>query len=258
MKQWLSMLDYDPGQLAELVQLARRLKQGGAGATALRNRILTMVFFNPSLRTRTSFEAAMLRFGGHAICLSVGGDTWQLEYRDGVAMDGGAAEHIREAAPVLSRYGDALAVRTFAGLRSVAEDAKDVVIRAFGRFATVPGHQHGIRQRASLPGAGGLDDDRRAAGQDFRQAFRAHLGAACERAANGRRALGRPGGRSSRYARHCRAPTGIRAGARNPGSRRELVCRRRDCIACDQRSVGGVPRRGCCVRQELGQPRAIW
>ena len=138
MHHWVSMLDYEPAELAELVRVARRLKQGEISAAALRERILTMVFFNPSLRTRTSFEAAMLRYGGHAICLNVGGDAWKLEYRDGVVMDGGEAEHIREAAPVLSRYGDALAVRTFAGLRDAAEDAQDLVIRAFAEFATVP------------------------------------------------------------------------------------------------------------------------
>jgi N-acetylornithine carbamoyltransferase len=139
-RHWLSMLGYDQRELAELVALARQFKAGDAAeqAAVLRHRILTMVFFNPSLRTRTSFEAAMLRYGGHAICLSVGGDTWKLEYRDGVVMDGEAAEHIREAAPVLSRYGDLLAVRTFAGLKDAVEDATDPVLRAFGRYATVP------------------------------------------------------------------------------------------------------------------------
>ncbi len=138
MQHYVSMLDYEPQQLGKLVQLARRLKRGDATATAMRDRILAMVFFNPSLRTRTSFEAAMLRYGGHAICLNVGGDTWQLEYRDGVVMNGAAAEHIREAAPVLSRYGDALAVRTFAAMRDAAEDARDLVIKTFARFATTP------------------------------------------------------------------------------------------------------------------------
>ncbi|MGD8452589.1 MAG: N-acetylornithine carbamoyltransferase [Phycisphaerae bacterium] len=140
MRHWLSMLDYEPAELAELVALARRCKAGqGEVVTAkLRERILTLVFFNPSLRTRVSFEAAMLRYGGHAVCLNVGGDAWKLEHRDGTVMDGEAAEHIREAAPVLSRYGDLLAVRTFAGLRDAAEDAADHVICAFARFATVP------------------------------------------------------------------------------------------------------------------------
>lgn len=140
MRHWLSMRDYEPAELAELVGLARRFKAGDAGAEAarLQGRILAMVFFNPSLRTRVSFEAALLRHGGHAICLNVGGDVWKLEHRDGVVMDGDAAEHIREAAPVLSRYGDLLAVRTFAALKDAAEDAADRVIRAFARFATVP------------------------------------------------------------------------------------------------------------------------
>ena len=140
MRHWLSLLDYSPAELAELVALAGRFKAGRAGdeAAALRERVLVMVFFNPSLRTRTSFEAALLRHGGHSICLDVGGNTWQLEHRDGVVMNGPAAEHIREAAPVLSRYGDVLAVRTFAALKNAAEDAEDAVMQAFGRFATVP------------------------------------------------------------------------------------------------------------------------
>jgi N-acetylornithine carbamoyltransferase len=137
-KHFISMLDGDRSALEDLVQLARRIKAGHAPETdALRRRILVMVFFNPSLRTRTSFETAMLRHGGHAICLSVGGDTWRLEHRDGVVMDGAAAEHVREAAPVLSRYGDVLAVRTFAEMKDPAEDARETVIRSFERHATV-------------------------------------------------------------------------------------------------------------------------
>ncbi|MBW7905697.1 MAG: N-acetylornithine carbamoyltransferase [Phycisphaerae bacterium] len=140
MRHWLSMLDYTPETLAGLVGLARRIKAGEARdrTAAIREKILVQVFFNPSLRTRTSFEAAMLRFGGHAICLNVGGDTWKLEHRDGVRMDGDAAEHVKEAVPVLARYGDALAVRTFAALRSAEEDAREAVLRAFGRYSSVP------------------------------------------------------------------------------------------------------------------------
>ena len=137
MRHWISMFDYEPAELAELVALARRLK-AGERTDAIQGRILTMVFFNASLRTRTSFEAAMLRYGGHAICLNVGSDTWKLEYRDGVVMNGDTAEHIREAAAVLSRYGDALAVRTFAEMKDADEDAVDRVIRAFGEFSSVP------------------------------------------------------------------------------------------------------------------------
>jgi N-acetylornithine carbamoyltransferase len=53
-------------------------------------------------------------------------------------MDGGAAEHVREAAPVLSRYLDVLGVRAFPqGLRWAA-DRTDPVLSAFARHAEVP------------------------------------------------------------------------------------------------------------------------
>ena len=103
MKHFLGMLESSPEELNRLVALARRLKAGQAGgeALAIQGRILGLVFFDPSLRTRASFEAAMLRFGGHTITLSVGRDSWRLEHRNGVVMDGDRAEHVREAAAVL-------------------------------------------------------------------------------------------------------------------------------------------------------------
>ena len=86
--------------------------------------ILGMVFFNPSLRTRASFEAAMLRSGGHAIVLEVGAGVWTLEHRDGVVMDENRTEHIREAVPVLSRYVDAL---------DINEDARHAIFEGNAR-----------------------------------------------------------------------------------------------------------------------------
>lgn len=140
MRHWLALADNSPAEMAELVELAARVKSGTEreAPRVLGGKSLVMVFFNSSLRTRTSFEAAMHRFGGHATCLNVGGDTWNIEYRDGVVMNGAAAEHVREAAPVLSRYGDVLAVRSFAEMKDPASDAQDRVLRAFARHATVP------------------------------------------------------------------------------------------------------------------------
>lgn len=80
----------------------------------LAEKILGLLFFNPSLRTRPSFEAVMLRGGGSAITLDAGNDTWKLEDRIGAVMDGDRPEHLKEAAAVLSRYVDALGLRTFA------------------------------------------------------------------------------------------------------------------------------------------------
>jgi N-acetylornithine carbamoyltransferase len=102
------------------------------------DKILGMVFFNPSLRTRASFEAVMARGGGSSIVLEVGNGVWKLEDRLGAIMDGDRAEHIREAAPVLSRYVDFLAVRTFAAGLSDEEDHADPVMNGFREHATVP------------------------------------------------------------------------------------------------------------------------
>jgi N-acetylornithine carbamoyltransferase len=97
-----------------------------------------MLFFNPSLRTRVSFETAMLRGGGSAVVLSAGGDTWKLEDRPGAVMDGDRPEHIRDAIPVLCTYIDALAVRCFAGISDRDADEQDGLLRQIRGLSTVP------------------------------------------------------------------------------------------------------------------------
>ena len=97
-----------------------------------------MIFFNPSLRTRVSFESVMARGGGTAIVMEAGAGIWQLEDRIGAVMDGDRPEHLKEAVPVLSRFVDALAVRAFAGGTNDDADHEDPILRAFRDYATVP------------------------------------------------------------------------------------------------------------------------
>ena len=104
----------------------------------LRDKILGMVFFNPSLRTRASFEAVMARGGGHAIVIEAGGGAWKLEDRVGAIMNEDRPEHLKEAVPVMSRYVDVLAVRSFSCLTSDEDDNADAVLRSFQKYATVP------------------------------------------------------------------------------------------------------------------------
>jgi N-acetylornithine carbamoyltransferase len=118
--------------------LNRALAWKGAFPKHLTDKLLGMVFFNPSLRTRASFEAAMARGGGSAIVLEVGNGVWKLEDRLGAVMDGDRAEHVREAVPVLARYVDALAVRTFATCADDDVDHADPVLNAFRELSTVP------------------------------------------------------------------------------------------------------------------------
>jgi len=104
----------------------------------LQDKLLGMLFFNPSLRTRVSFQAVMARGGGSAVVMEAGNSTWKFEDRPGAVMDADRAEHLKEAVPVLCRYLDALAVRTFADGVDDDADHEDAVIQAFRQYATVP------------------------------------------------------------------------------------------------------------------------
>ena len=105
---------------------------------AAAGKALGLVFFNPSLRTRASMDLAAAHLGAHAVTLTPGAGMWGIETRDGVAMDGDAAEHAREAFGVLGRYVDALGVRTFATLTDAEADAADRAFRAAVAASPVP------------------------------------------------------------------------------------------------------------------------
>jgi N-acetylornithine carbamoyltransferase len=103
-----------------------------------RGRRAAMVFYNSSLRTRTSFEIACFDLGAHAVYLQVGGGLWQLEHRDGVVMDGEAAEHVKEGIGALAQMVDAVGVRAFAGLKDAEADAQEPVLTAVVKASPVP------------------------------------------------------------------------------------------------------------------------
>ncbi|CCH00053.1 aspartate/ornithine carbamoyltransferase carbamoyl-P binding domain protein [Fibrella aestuarina BUZ 2] len=102
------------------------------------HKTIGLLFFNSSLRTRLSTEKAARNLGLNVMTLNVGSDSWGLEMEDGVLMNGDKAEHVREAAAVMGRYCDILAIRAFAGLTDRALDYKEQVMTQFARFAGVP------------------------------------------------------------------------------------------------------------------------
>lgn len=104
----------------------------------LRGKTIALVFFNPSLRTRSSFEIGAFQLGGHAVVLAPGKDAWPIAFDPGAVMDGDAEEHIAEVARVLSRYVDLIGVRAFPKFLDWAQDRKDAVLRGFAKYATVP------------------------------------------------------------------------------------------------------------------------
>jgi N-acetylornithine carbamoyltransferase len=137
MASFLDGLETGPDGLRALVDRALALEAGAAPRRFAGKRV-GAVFLNPSLRTRTSLEAAAGMLGAQPIILQPGTDAWALELRDGAVMDGLTVEHVREAVAVLSGYVDLLAVRAFAGLTDPDEDRADPVLASFVRHSRVP------------------------------------------------------------------------------------------------------------------------
>jgi N-acetylornithine carbamoyltransferase len=137
MQHFLSTMDWTRDQLDSLLNLAADLKKEPI-RDDLRGKSIAMLFLNPSLRTRTSFELGMQQLGGIAIVLQPGKDAWGVEFEPGAVMDGEAEEHIAEVAGVLSRYCDLIALRAFPLFEDWGVDREDAVIRALARYSTVP------------------------------------------------------------------------------------------------------------------------
>jgi N-acetylornithine carbamoyltransferase len=137
MKHFLNTQDWTRPELDALLAEAARFKREPIG-DALKGRSIALVFFNPSLRTRTSFELGAFQLGGHAVVLQPGKDAWPIEFEVGAVMDAEAEEHIAEVARVLSRYVDLIAVRAFPKFIDWTVDREDRVLAGFAKFATVP------------------------------------------------------------------------------------------------------------------------
>jgi N-acetylornithine carbamoyltransferase len=137
MRHFLNTADWSRAELQALIDDARAMKKSPFG-DALKNKTIALLFYNNSLRTRTSFDIGARQLGGHAVVLSPTGGMWPLEFRDGAVMDGEAEEHVKEAAKVLSRYCDIIGIRAFPKFRSWQEDRKDTMLNAFAKYAEVP------------------------------------------------------------------------------------------------------------------------
>lgn len=109
-------------------------------------KVMTMLFFNSSLRTRLSFMAGMLKLGGTAIDFPLSSG-YPLEYKTGAVMDRSTIEHAADAACVISRFSDVIGVRSSELITTKSESVEvkswkdlkeDTVINSFIRFGSVP------------------------------------------------------------------------------------------------------------------------
>ena len=136
MKNYISLSDIE--HFEQTIAEGLQLKKNNSAASLGKGKTLGMLFFNPSLRTRLSTEKAAKLLGMEVMVMNADKDGWALEFEDGAIMNSNKAEHIKEAAAVLSQYCDIIAVRAFPGLEDKAKDEEDLVINSFKKYAIVP------------------------------------------------------------------------------------------------------------------------
>ncbi|MFQ5633857.1 MAG: N-acetylornithine carbamoyltransferase [Gammaproteobacteria bacterium] len=137
MKEFHDLADFDVTEVEELLTLATRLQEHPE-PRALEGKVLALLFMSPSLRTLASFQAAMARLGGGCFVISPDMSIHGIETRPGIVMDGQAAEHIREAVPVIASYADAIGIRAFAERRSMEDDLADREYNAMRDLCDIP------------------------------------------------------------------------------------------------------------------------
>jgi ornithine carbamoyltransferase len=128
MQHLLSIADLEPDELTAMLTLARKLRaecHTGGNQPLLASKALGMIFQKPSLRTRVSFEMAMLHLGGWALYLSP----------DEVGL--GTRESAPDVARVLGRYVDGIMARVFAhaDIEALAEYSPVPVINGLSDYS---------------------------------------------------------------------------------------------------------------------------
>jgi N-succinyl-L-ornithine transcarbamylase len=137
MKKFTSINDIS--DIKDILSLAKKVKQNPLSFTSFgENKTIGLLFFNPSLRTRLSTQKAAYNLGMNVMVMNLNNDGWSIELQDGVVMNEGTQEHIKDAAGVISQYCDIIGIRTFASLTNKTEDYNEEILNKFIKYASVP------------------------------------------------------------------------------------------------------------------------
>lgn len=128
----------DVSDYKKLVNQAIELKKSKQSNISFNKKTLGLIFFNPSLRTRLSTFKAAQNLGMNVIEMNFDNQGWKLEFNSNVIMNSDKAEHIIEAAKVVSQYCDIVGIRSFATLKNKKEDQKEIIINSFKRYGSIP------------------------------------------------------------------------------------------------------------------------
>src|SRR5438552_4731313 len=93
--------DLDQLLIVRLLERAARFESGGTDPDRLRGRLLATIFYEPSTRTRFSFEAAMHRLGGQVLSAESARTT----------SSAAKGESLEDAIRVVSAYADSIVLR---------------------------------------------------------------------------------------------------------------------------------------------------
>ena len=137
MKKFISV--HDVTNIDALVEKALKYKADPLKDKALgANKRIGLLFLNPSMRTRLSTQIAAQNLGMEAIVFNVGSEGWALEFEEEAIMSGSTSEHVKEAAPIMGKYFDVLAIRTFPSLKNKEDDYSELFINQFVKYAGIP------------------------------------------------------------------------------------------------------------------------
>lgn len=125
---FVTLNDFDRSTIVDILDLASDIKKGRVHRDQARQKILATIFFEPSTRTRLSFESAMLRLGGSVISVA-----------DAAATSSSKGESLIDTIRIVSGYADVIALRhPNAGAALVAAQHSSVPIINAGDG----GHEH--------------------------------------------------------------------------------------------------------------------
>lgn len=142
-KDWITTQEWSRAELETILELAQELKlrfAAGEPHEFLRGKTNYLIFYNPSLRTRNSFETGMTQLGGHANYLSPSAmyspGTAEDEVPDQLVKE--TQEEAKDTARVLSRYGHAISIRMFQDATGWVHGRANATLREFAKWAEVP------------------------------------------------------------------------------------------------------------------------
>lgn len=128
----ISIQEWSLQEIEETLEVAKEMKRArytNPYKDALKNKTFFMMFYNPSVRTRQSFETAATELGGHAQFLEP--KTMRLREK------GKAGETIEDAAKVMSRYGVGIGIRILEDSIERYGDG-DFILREYAKYADIP------------------------------------------------------------------------------------------------------------------------